>query len=70
MNAVKTFSAIWPLPKMLSYDITVNGSMLPERRRTSASVTRPKVVAGTAGGEVGLDVRVGFVELTCRGWKL
>ena len=49
-NAVKTFSAMWPLPRMLSQDITVNGSMPLDRRRTSASVTRPNVVAGTAAG--------------------
>ena len=65
-NAVKTFSAIWPLPRMLSHDITVNGSMPLERRRTSASVTRPNVVAGTARERGRPGRPVGFVELTSR----
>ena len=35
---------------MLSQDMIVNGAMPRSRRRTSASVIRPKVVAGTAPG--------------------
>ncbi len=48
--AVNTSWATCPLPWMLSQHMIVNGSMPRSRRRTSASVIRPKVVAGTAPG--------------------
>ncbi len=48
--AVKTSAAMWPLPWMLSQDMIVNGTTPRSRRRSSASVTRPKTVCGAAPG--------------------
>ncbi len=47
-KAENIFWATWPLPWMLSQDITVNGGIPRPRLRTSASVINPKTVAGTA----------------------
>ncbi len=49
-KAEKLLLAMWPLPWMLSQETIANGGIPRSRRRTSASVTRPNVVRGTAPG--------------------
>jgi hypothetical protein len=45
-KAAKLRRATFPLPGMLSQDMTVKGRTPRSRRRASASTTRPKLVRG------------------------
>ena len=61
------FSVTWPLPGMLSQDITVNGATPAARRRFSPATIRPKAVFGASDIlRVGDDVGMGGIEILRR----
>ena len=61
------FSVTWPLPGMLSQDITVKGAMPAARRRFSPATIRPKAVFGASACLASCDdVGMGGIEMLGR----